>query len=152
MMDLARLEKYAELIVKVGINLKEGQEVIISAELDCPDFVTLVVEKCYNAGAKKVTVEWTHSPVTKLAALNQSEDTLATVEKWQEEKFKFQVERLPAKIYLLSEDPDALVGIDQAKYSAALARRFKVIKPYRDAMNNKYQWCIAAVPGKAWAK
>lgn len=152
MIDLARLEKYAELIVKVGINLKEGQEVIISAELDCPDFVTLVVEKCYNAGAKKVTVEWTHSPVTKLAALNQNEDTLATVEKWQEEKFKFQVERLPAKIYLLSEDPDALVGIDQAKYSAALARRFKVIKPYRDAMDNKYQWCIAAVSGKAWAK
>ena len=55
-------------------------------------------------------------------------------------------------IYLLSEDPDGLKGMNQEKYGKAMQERFKVIKPFRDEMDNKYQWCIAAVPGKAWAK
>lgn len=151
-MKKEKLEKYAHLIAAVGGNIKEGQEVMITAELDQPEFVTMVAEECYKLGAKKVTVDWTHSPVSKLSAIYQTEETLSTLEKWQEERLKFQVDKLPVKIYLLSEDPDAMAGIDQAKYSSALAKRFKVIKPYRDAMDNKYQWCIAAVPGKAWAK
>jgi aminopeptidase len=55
-------------------------------------------------------------------------------------------------IYLMSEDPDGLIGINQEKYMKAAQKRSRVIKPYRDQMDNKYQWCIAAVPGKAWAK
>lgn len=55
-------------------------------------------------------------------------------------------------LYLLSEDPDGLSGIDQDKATRSRIARSKVSKPYRDAMDNHYQWCIAAVPGKAWAK
>ena len=59
---------------------------------------------------------------------------------------------LPCRIYLTSEDPDGLKGINQEKMAKASKNRFPIIKPYRDAMDNKYQWCIAAVPGAAWAK
>ena len=59
---------------------------------------------------------------------------------------------LPCRIYLTSEDPDGLAGIDQKKYASATAKRSKIIKPIRRRMENKYQWCIAAVPGKDWAK
>lgn len=55
-------------------------------------------------------------------------------------------------LYLESSDPDGLKGIDQEKFTAVRSARSKIIKPYRDAMDNYYQWCIAAVPGKAWAK
>ncbi len=151
-MQRERLLSYANLIARVGANIKQGQEVIISAELDAPEFVTMLTEECYKAGAKRVTVEWTHSPVSKLSAIYCSKETLSEIALWQEEKLKYQVENLPVKIYLLSEDPDAMAGIDQVKYSAALAARYKIIKPYRDAMDNKYQWCIAAVAGKDWAK
>ena len=151
-MEREKLLSYANLIARVGANIKKGQEVIISAELDAPEFVTMLTEECYKAGAKRVTVEWTHSPISKLSAVYCSKETLSEVASWQEEKLKYQVENLPVKIYLLSEDPDAMAGIDQTKYSAALATRYKIIKPYRDAMDNKYQWCIAAVAGKDWAK
>ena len=55
-------------------------------------------------------------------------------------------------VYILSEDPNGLKGINQTKYSKAIQSRYKVIKPYRDQLNDKDQWCIAAVPGVAWAK
>ena len=56
-MDTEKLESYAELIVKVGANVQEGQDVIISAELDQPEFVEMLVEQCYLAGAAEVRVE-----------------------------------------------------------------------------------------------
>lgn len=146
------LKKYAELIVKVGVNIKKKQEVIVQAELDCPEFVEMVVSECYKAGASKVNVEWSHQPVTKLHVKGRSLDVMSKVEEWEKAKLQHRVDVLPAMIYLISEDPDGMKGINQEKYQKASQARYKVIKPYRDALDNKYQWCIAAVPGEKWAK
>ena len=146
------LKNYAKLIAKTGVNVKSGQDVIIRAELDQPEFVAYVAEECYRAGARNVRVEWSHQPVSRLNAIYQSEDTLAEVAPWQEEKLRDQSLSLPAVIYLESADPDGMNGVDANKVSSASMRRFPKIKPYRDAMENKYQWCIAAVAGKNWAK
>lgn len=146
------LKNYAKLIAKTGVNVKSGQDVIIRAELDQPEFVAYVAEECYRAGARNVRVEWSHQPVSRLNAMYQSEDTLAEVAPWQEEKLRDQSLALPAVIYLESADPDGMNGVDAHKVSSASMRRFPKIKPYRDAMENKYQWCIAAVAGKNWAK
>lgn len=151
-MDNEVLRKYAELIVKAGANVQPGQGVVIGAELDQPEFVEMVVEEAYRAGASKVMVEWSHMPITKLGIQYQSAESLGTVEKWQEEKMKYRVENLPATIYIESDDPDGLNGIDQEKWAKAQQMRYKVMRPYRDAMENKYQWTIAAVPGKKWAR
>jgi len=151
-MNKTRLRKYASLIARVGANVQKGQEVIINAELDQPEFVKMVVEECYKAGAAKVSVDWSYQPLTKLSVRYQKEKTLGTLEKWQIEKWEHQAEVLPCKIYLMSEDPDGLAGINQKKYAKAMASRSKTIKPIRNRMENKYQWCIAAVPGKEWAK
>ena len=151
-MNKTRLRKYASLIARVGANVQKGQEVIINAELDQPEFVKMVVEECYKAGAAKVSVDWSYQPLTKLSVRYQKEKTLGTLEKWQIEKWEHQAEVLPCKIYLMSEDPDGLAGINQKKYAKAMASRSKTIKPIRNKMENKYQWCIAAVPGKEWAK
>lgn len=151
-MTKTQLKKYARLIVKCGINLKRGQEVMITAEVDQPDFVKLVVEECYRAGAKKVSVDFGYSAIAALHAKYQKEDVLGTLEDWVLAKWERQAEVIPCKIYLVSEDPDAFAGIDQAKYARAMAKRSKLIKPIRAKMENKYQWCIAAVPGKKWAE
>lgn len=151
-MEKERLKKFAELIANVGGNVKTDDEVIIYAELDQPEFVEMVAEACYKRGAKKISIEWNHTPISKLSAIYQSLETMSEVPSWQEEKWKGQAETLPVKIYLLSEDPDGMVGIDQSKYSAATQARYKVIKPYRDKMDSKYKWCIAAVAGEKWAK
>ena len=146
------LKNYAKLLARMGLNVQDGQEVVIVAELDQPEFVTYCAEECYRAGASKVRVEWTHQPIARLGAEFKSEEVLGEVQGWQEEKLRCQVRELPARLYLESEDPDGLNGIDGEKYARAMQARQKIIKPYRDKMENKYQWCIAAVPGKAWAK
>ena len=146
------LKKYAELIAKTGINVQKGQDVIIRCDLDQPEFVKMVTEYCYKFGARKVTIEWSYQPLAKVHNKYCSVKTLATLEKWEEEKLKHNSLTLPALIWLDSEDPDGLKGMNEKKSAEAQRIRYPLIKPYRDAMENKYQWCIAAVPGKKWAK
>ena len=151
-MKKTELKKYASLIARTGAGIVKGDEVIIQAELDQPEFVEILVNECYKAGAKKVMVEWSHQPLQKLHVRHRSQKVLGTVEDWEVAKIRHRVDTLPAMIYLLSEDPDGLNGMNQEKNSKAMQSRFKVIKPLRDEMENKYKWCIAAVPGKKWAK
>ena len=151
-MKKTTLKNYAKLLAVSGISVKKNDVVIINAGLDQPEFVYMCVEACYKAGAAKVSVDWSYQPLTKLGVHYQKEKTLGTLEKWQIEKWEHQAEVLPCKIYLMSEDPDGLAGINQKKYAKAMASRSKTIKPIRNRMENKYQWCIAAVPGKEWAK
>lgn len=151
-MKVTTLKKYAELIARTGIHLEKGEDVIIMAELDQPKFVEYLVEACYKAGARKVTVEFTHQPLQKLHVRYRSVKTLQTVEDWEIARFEHYIKTLPCRIYLLSEDPDGLNGLDHEKEAKGMQGRFKVIKPLRDKLEDKYKWCIAAVPGKKWAK
>ena len=151
-MNKTRLRKYANLIARCGVNVQKGQEVVINAGLDQPEFVKMVVEECYKAGAKDVSVDWHYQPLTKTHVRYCSDKVLGTVEKWQIEKLEHRAEVLPCMIHLISDDPDGLAGINQKKMAKSMAARSKIIKPIRTKMENKYQWCIAAVPGKEWAK
>ena len=146
------LKKYAKLIVEKGVAVKKGQEVNVVAELDQPEFVTMVVDAAYKAGASKVVVDWNHQPLQKIHVRGRSLKTMSTVEAWEVAKMERKAEVLPCMIYLMSEDPDGLNGINYKKMATSAQARMKIIKPIRDKMENKYQWCIAAVPGKAWAK
>ena len=146
------LRKYAKLIARVGVKIRKGQDVVIQAELDQPEFVEMLTDECYKAGARKVTVEWSHQPLQKYHVRHRSLKTLSTLDDWEVAKLEHYADTLPCRIYLISEDPDGLCGINQEKNAKALQARYKVIKPIRDKMENKYQSCIAAVPGVKWAK
>ena len=151
-MDKNKLRLYAELIARLGVNVQPGQEVIIRSEPEQMEFLEMLTEQCYLAGASKVTVEWRCQALQKLDIKYQSDEVLGRVEPWEEQRLKEKSEKLPANIYLDSDDPDGLAGIDQDKWAKAQQARYKVTKPYRDAMENKYQWCVAAVPGVKWAR
>ena len=151
-MNKTRLKKYAHLIASVGANVQKGQDVLITAELDQPEFVKMVVDECYKCGARRVSVDFNYQPLVKSHVRYCTEKVLGTLEDWQIAKWEHHAKTLPCKIYLISEDPDGLSGINQKKYAKGMRMRSKVIKPIRDRMENRYQWCIAAVPGKKWAK
>ena len=151
-MDKARLQKYAELLVKKGLNPDAGQDVIIRCALDQPEFVRMVVAECYRNGAGRVMVDWYDPEVSRLDMLFQSEENLGEVLEFEVAKLKYRCDRLPAFLWLDSEDPDAMEGVDQGKRARVQQRRFPTVKPYRDAMENKFQWCIAGVPGEKWAQ
>ena len=151
-MDVKVLKDYAKLIVKMGVNVQEGQEVVINASVHDAYFVEHVVEEAYKAGAKRVTVEWSYQPTAKLAYQYQTVEALSEIPEWSIKKQEYRVETLPAMIHIVSADPDGMAGVDQAK----MLQVQRIIGPkmmkYREAMDNKYQWTIAGIPGKAWAK
>lgn len=151
-MEEKKLRAYARLIARMGVNIRAGQEVIIRTEPQQLEFLEMLIDECYLAGAAKVSIEWRFVPAQRLDIKYQSDETLGRVEPWEEQRLKEKAEKLPASIYLDSDDPDGLGSVDQDKWARAKQRRFKITRPYSDAMENKYQWCVAAVPGLMWAR
>ena len=151
-MKKATLRAYAKLIVRAGINVQKGQEVLVYADLDQPEFVQMVVEEAYKAKASKVIVEWNYAPLEKIHVRHQNVKTLGAVEKWQLERQEHFCQAMPARIHLVSEDPDGLKGMNMEKVAKSRQLRYPILKPYLDRREGTQQWCIAAVPGAAWAK
>ena len=146
------IQKYARLIAQKGVSIKKGDEVVVRADLDQPEFIKYLVDECYKAGAKKVTVDFSYQPLEKLDYRYRTVKNLSHMEEWEIKRLEYASEALPAMIYIESEDPDGLAGINQAKISKASQARYKIVKPFHDKMENRYKWCIAAVPGEKWAK
>ena len=151
-MEEKLLRDYARLIAFQGGHVNKGDIVWINAGLEQPEFVAFVAEECYKAGAKSVTVYWHHDPITKIQYKYETVGELSKVSPMQISKFKYWEKKLPVVIHIVSDDPDALKGVNQNKVTKSMTKRYPKIKKYRDAVDGKYKWCIAAVPGKAWAK
>ena len=144
--------KYARLIARVGANIQKGQAVRLFISADQYEFATILVDECYKAGASRVDVDWGWQPLAKLNYRYRTVKSLSTVLKWEEEKMKLMAEELPCRIYITSDDPDGLKGVNQEKMRKASIARYPIMKPYREAIENRHQWTIAAVPSYAWAK
>ena len=146
------LREYARLIARSGVNIQPGQEVFITAELDQPEFVKTLVEECYRCKASKVVVDWSYQPLQKLHFRYRTLTSLSKLDNYEEARWQHYVDTIPCRIYLLSEDPDGLNGINQEKMAKSQQRKYPIIKKYRDQIENKYQWCVVSVPGVKWAR
>lgn len=151
-MQKTRLRNYAKLIARMGCNVQKGQDVFLNAGIEQPEFTAMVVDELYKAGARKVFVDLSYDPLDKIHVRHRTVKALSTVESFEEEKLKYMAEKLPCRLFLISDDPDGLKGMNIKKMSKGQQGRYPVVKPYRDAMEGKHQWCIAGVPGVAWAK
>ncbi|MBR2373935.1 MAG: aminopeptidase, partial [Lentisphaeria bacterium] len=102
------LESYADLIVRKGVNPDPGQEILVIAGLDQPEFVRLVVKKFYELGVARVVVSWEDMPLAKLDQLHRSEESLSSLAEWELAKWKWRADTLPALLWLDSDDPDGM--------------------------------------------
>ena len=146
------IRNYAKLIARVGGNIRPGQRVVVTAQIESAPFVTILAEECYRLGAADVAVEWQCQPLEKLASRFETVRELGMVTPWEEAKLADRAENLPVTIKLLSADPDGMKGADREKLTLAAMAKSAITKPYTDRMTNHYQWCVAAVPSVGWAK
>ncbi len=151
-MNKTLLKNYAKLIVEIGANVQKGQDVVVNARVNEAYFAEYVVEAAYKAKARSVRVEWSDDQINRLKYKYETVKTLTTIPDWQLSKLQHDVDTLPARIYIVSDDPDALKGVDQDKFTEVRMKNGPVIMKYREEMENKYQWVIAGIPGEAWAK
>ena len=113
------LRQYARLIVRMGVNIQKGQTLMVSAGLDQPEFVQMVVEEAYKAKAKEVIVDWNYQPLTKVHVRYQTLKTMGTVKEWEKARQEHYCQILPARLHLSSADPDGLKGVNMGKVSKA---------------------------------
>ncbi len=151
-MNQERLKEYASLLARKGINVQKGEEVWVNAQIDQPEFIRLVVEELYKAGASKVRVRFSDNGVSKLSYKYASTGALSKVPNYTIAEYKYMVKHNPSMLHIVSDDPDAFKSISQTKLSKVSFSFRKKVKPYRDEMDGKYKWCIAAVPSTAWAE
>lgn len=146
------LKKYAELIVSYGLNVQREQDVVIKANIENSEFAILCAELCYKRGARKVTIDWLSQELDRVNYRYRTLDTIKDIPQSEIERAKENADSCASLLWLDSDDPDGLKGVDSEKLGAYVKAKGEKIKKYRDAIEGKYQWCIAAVPGKEWAK
>jgi aminopeptidase len=151
-MDKVIIEKYAELIVKAGIALKKGQDVVIRTDVSQEEMAALVSKVCYQNGARRVYVHFQSAKLDRVDYDNAVLEDLFIVPPFEEAAHKFMADDLPCLIWLDGDDPDGLKGVDASKVAAVRAAKYKIVGKYREARENKFQWCIAGVPSLAWAR
>ena len=94
-MKKTKLRAYARLIARVGANIQKKQSVVITAELDQPQFIEILVDECYKAGAGSVEVVWTHQPLTRLDVRHRTLTSLQSVQDWELEKMAHRERHFP---------------------------------------------------------
>ena len=151
-MEIERLREYASLLAVKGVNVEKGDEVWINAQISHPEFVRLVVEECYKLGAKKVRVRFSDDKISRLHYQYQTVGELGKCPDYTVAEYRYAKKHLPSMLHIVSDDPDALKGISQSKIVKSSIKFRKKIKPFRDEMDGKYKWCIAAVPSIEWAR
>lgn len=148
------LDQYADLLIHIGVNLQPGQGLNIRAEHEHADFVRRAVTAAYRHGARFVNVVWTHDPLVRARLLHSAPEYLDFYPDYEVERMRQSLDERWASLALVGpEFPDLLADVEPALLRRVGQARRRKIKFYSDAqMAGVLQWCVAAVPTRAWAR
>lgn len=148
----SNLTKYAELIVRVGVNVQQDQEVFITGAVEQAVLVRLVAEQAYLAGASNVHVDWTDDRLSRLKYEKAADDVFTRYPEWETAKRNSFVERNAVFISIVSSNPDLLSGIDSQRIANFQKAAGQGLQQFRRAVqSDKVSWTVVAAAGKAWA-
>lgn len=146
------LEKYAELAVKVGVNVQEGQELMITASLHAKDLVRLIAKKAYEAGARNVHVDWQDDVLTRLKYEMAHDDVFTEYPEWKSMERTKLAERNAAFISIVSQSPDLLKGIKPERIANFQKASGKALNTFRQYIqSDKVSWTVIAAASEEWA-
>lgn len=147
-----KLEQFAELAVKVGVNIQKGQYLLINTSTDTLEFTRKVVKKAYEAGAGRVQVNLTDPEISRTFYELGAEEEFSKYPKWIVAQRDECIERKGAILWIDAENPDLLAGIPVNRISSQQKAAGAALVNYRKAvMNDDIAWSIIAVPSPKWA-
>jgi aminopeptidase len=146
------LNKYAELVVRVGVNVQVGQVLIVHSPIETAELTRLIVAKAYEAGAKFVIVEWDDDAVTRVRYEKASDDSFDYYPQWLADSMVHFAEEGGAILHIKVPNPELFHGIDSSKVSAAVKSAAIARKEYsKYTRNSKISWSLIKAPTRAWA-
>lgn len=153
MMDSLSLEKYANLILKKGVNLQKNQPLFVTAPIEGVDFVKVLTKKAYELGAKEVHIEWEDDELTKLKYTHANDEVFEKYPEWKKMMRESYANDNAAFVSIYATDPDLLKGVDPNRVATATRTSGKALKKFREyVMNDKVTWTVVSIPAKGWAK
>lgn len=149
---LTNLEKYADLVVKIGVNLNKGQDLMIESTMECLELTRLIVKKAYEAGANFVQVNWQDDVITRSRLESAHEDALDYYPIWYTDMLERFVENGGALLNIKVPDPDLYAGIDASIISRASKAMATARSKYQKYVRTStFSWCLIKAPTVAWA-
>lgn len=147
-----KIKEYARLMVRVGLNVQPGQEIVIACPVEQYEFAHFLIEEAYKAGASEVIMRWSDAFETRQFYEYASEEALATVADWKAQSYIYYSKRGAGFMSVSGGDPENLKGIDpkrmmirQNAMDDALEEHSKLM------MASEVPWTVAAIPQKKWA-
>ncbi len=148
-----KIERYAALIVRKGVNVQPGQEVVVSAPVESAEFVRMLVRCAYEQKAGHVTVLWNDDAVTRATYEHVDVAFFEQTPEWRRIQLNSLAEMGACFIFVEGSDPAALEGIDPAKPAAASKAENTQCAAFRRGLDfNLNPWCVAGAPVGAWAR
>ncbi len=148
-----KLQEYAELLVKIGIGLQKGQNLVISSPVECAHFARLCAHCAYESGAREVIMNWSDDQLGREKYLYADDAVFDSVPRWRAAFYNDYAEEGANYLAISASDPETLKGVDPDRLLRAQQSSAKALDPfYRKQMQNGFAWCIASVPIPSWAK
>jgi len=147
------LEKYANLLVRAGGNVQEGQLVAVSSDVGDADFARMVANCAYNAGASEVVILWSDEVTGRMKYLRAADEVFDSYPQWMTDRYKHFDDKDAVYLSIYSADPDLLAGVDtdRIKRFSKVAR--EATKEHSElTMKGALRWSVCALPSLSWAK
>lgn len=147
------LQNYAELTIKVGLNLQKGQTLVINSPIECYEFVRTVTSFAYDAGARNVHVEWHDDETTLIKYLKAPEEVFTEYPLWKAKGMEELAKNDAAFLSISAANPELFKAVNPERIATASKAAAKALKDYRKyTMNSLVSWCVVSIPTKGWAK
>jgi aminopeptidase len=144
--------EYAKLVARVGVNVQEGQTVVLSAYVECAEMARLIAEQCYLAGAGQVIVQYADEEILRLRYLHASEEALTDIPDWKYAPIIESGRKGACFINLISENPDAFAGLDTKRIGISSKAESAKRAPFYEILDkSENQWTVVAAPSAKWA-
>ena len=148
-----KLREYARLLVRVGLNVYSGQNLVISAPVECADFARLCAAEAYDAGCREVIMNWHDDALTRMKYLRADDAIFDEVALWRRHFFNDYALEGAAYLAISASDPENLKGVDPRRLVRSQQASGKALKDFdRLQMCGGFPWCIASIPIPSWAK
>lgn len=147
------LDSYSDVLVRVGLNVQKGQQVIIVAPIEAIDLVRLVTKKAYQIGASLVTPMYSDPEITRLRYKYAGTETFDTAATWLSDGVTKAFDEGTARLVILGRDPQLLKDANPDCVARVMKAESLANKGFYSLLTKGHSnWCIAAYATEAWAK
>jgi aminopeptidase len=151
--DPVKLDKLAEVAIKVGLQLQKGQDLVLTAPLVAVPLVRLITAHAYKAGASTVTTFYSDEETTLARYRHGHDESFDRAPNWLYDGMAKAYENGAARLAIAGDNPMLLSQEDPAKVGRANKATSIAYKPALEHISNfDINWNICSYPNPSWAK